>query len=141
MAGETDLQKLISGMKPEHNLGDYVFCTLEPGTNSGDISPLCSFQEKEGTTVILSKVQADKSGLAYSSICAWITLNVHSSLEAIGLTATVSHALAQAGISCNMVAAYYHDHLFVPVADADLALKTLQNMTRHKYTESKEIVR
>ena len=59
----------------------------------------------------------------------WITLDVHSSLEAVGLTAAVSAALAEENISCNVVAAYYHDHLFVPVADAERAMETLMRLT------------
>ena len=129
MAGETDLEKLLRDMKPELNAGEYVFCTLDISDNPNHLEPLGCFREKEGLTVILSKDQADKSGLSYSFVSAWITLNIHSSLEAVGLTAAVSQALALAGISCNIVAAYYHDHLFVPLKEANHALEILHRLT------------
>ena len=67
--------------------------------------------------------------LPYSLVCVWITLTIHSSLEAVGLTAAVSSALTEANISCNVVAAYYHDHIFVPIADADRAMNVLLALT------------
>jgi len=128
MNGETDLEILLREINPELNDGEYVFCTLGAKDNPINLEPLGWFREREGMTVILSKAQADRLDLPYSSICAWITLNIHSSLEAVGLTAAVSQALTRAGISCNIVAAYYHDHLFVPVRDANRALEILKNI-------------
>src|ERR1051325_7145751 len=113
MTGETDLQTLLREMKPEQNDGEYVFCIVDSIENATVLNPICFFQEQEAITVILSKQQADDDALPYSAICAWITLTVHSSLEAVGLTAAVSKALTKANISCNVVAAYYHDHIFV----------------------------
>ena len=130
MTGEMDLNVLIREMKPERNAGEYVFCVLDPKMNFATLNPLGWFREREGVTVILPKEQADELSLPYSFVSAWITLNVHSALEAVGLTAAVSHALAQAGISCNIVAAYYHDHLFVPSNDADRALAVLQSISK-----------
>jgi len=130
MTGETDLKKLLKGMKPGHNEGEFVFCTVESFQRANALDPLCMFQEQEAVTVILTREQADEASLPYSNTFAWITLTVHSSLEAVGLTAAVSKALTEANISCNVVAAYYHDHIFVPIADADRAmdvLKTLSN--------------
>ena len=130
MAGETDLQKLLQGMQPELNEGEYVFCTVDSFQHATTLNPICVFQEKEAVTVIVSKQQADDASLPYSVICAWITLTVHSSLEAVGLTAAVSKALTDANISCNVVAAYYHDHIFVPVKDATRALAVLTQLTQ-----------
>lgn len=130
MSGETDLEKLLRGMKPELNEGEYVFCTVDSFQHAALLNPVCIFQEKEAVTVILSQYQADEALLPYSVVCAWITLTVHSSLEAVGLTASVSKALTDANISCNVVAAYYHDHLFVPVQDAKQAMNVLTNLTR-----------
>ena len=70
----------------------------------------------------------DAEGLAYDAVFGWITLEVHSSLEAVGLTAAVSTTLAQAGISCNMLAGYFHDHLLVPVDRLDDALSLLRRL-------------
>ena len=80
--------------------------------------------------MILTKQKADEAELPYSGTFAWITLTVHSSLEAVGLTAAVSQALTKANISCNIVAAYYHDHLFVPYMDAEKAMAALQDLTQ-----------
>jgi hypothetical protein len=98
------------------------------------LDPLCTFQEAEGITIILSKGQADKSSLPYSGLYAWITLTVHSSLEAVGLTAAVSKALTEANISCNVVAAYHHDHIFVPVKDVGRAIDALTRLSKQKYS-------
>lgn len=130
MSGETDLQKLLQDMQPELNEGEYVFCTVDSLQNAVALSPICFFQEREAITVIISKQQADDATLPYSTICAWITLKIHSSLEAVGLTAAVSKALTEASISCNVVAAYYHDHIFVPLQDAQRALTALQQLSK-----------
>lgn len=117
-------------MHPELNTGQYVFCTLSSNDGLDTLNPLGMFREREGVTVVLPKEQADELSLPYSLVSAWITLTVHSSLEAVGLTAAVSQSLAQAGISCNIIAAYYHDHLFVPVHEAERALMILKNISK-----------
>ena len=129
MNGETDLVKLLQHMKPERNPGEYVFCLVVSYEQAAALQPVGIFQEKEGITVILPKEQADAMSLPYSLVCVWITLTIHSSLEAVGLTAAVSRALTEANISCNVVAAYYHDHIFVPIADADRAMNVLPALT------------
>lgn len=129
MTGETNLSKLLQGLKPTRNEGEYVFCLVNSLSSAAELDPLCIFQEKEEVTVILPKTRADENLLLYSVICTWITLNVHSSLEAVGLTAAVAKALTEANISCNVVAAYYHDHLFVPVKDAGRAMDVLKRLS------------
>ncbi|MFF0630835.1 ACT domain-containing protein [Streptomyces sp. NPDC004296] len=86
--------------------------------------------EEEGLTLVLDRQDADQAGLTYDYVASWITLRVHSSLEAVGLTAVFAEALAQAGLSCNVVAGFHHDHLFVPHADAPRALAALEQLTR-----------
>ena len=117
-------------MQPELNEGEYVFCTVASLQYASALNPVCVFQEKEAVTIIVSKQQADEAALPYTVLCAWITLTVHSSLEAVGLTAAVAKALTDANISCNVVAAYYHDHIFVPVKDATRALAVLTQLTQ-----------
>jgi len=129
MTGETDLQKLLKEMNPKLNDGEFVYCLVDSISHAAALNPLCFFQEEEGVTVILPRADADKAGLSYSVICAWITLTVHSALEAVGLTAAVSHALTNANISCNVVAAYYHDHIFIPVKDVEQAMQVLLKLT------------
>ena len=129
MTGEVDLLKLIKGMKPELNQGEYVYCLAGSKEHAAALDPLCYFLEKEGVTVILPKEKADAMSIPYATTCAWITLTVHSSLEAVGLTAAVSKSLTEANISCNVVAAFYHDHIFVPVKDSERAMDALQKLT------------
>ncbi|MFF7020990.1 ACT domain-containing protein [Streptomyces klenkii] len=125
MAGERDLTKLLSGMRPELNAGRYVYVTVE-GEPPTDVAPVVTVREPEGLTLVVRQEEADAAGLAYEYVAGWITLRVHSALEAVGLTAAVSQALAQAGLSCNVVAGYHHDHLFVPYERAEEAVRLLE---------------
>jgi hypothetical protein len=129
MSGETDLDSLLSCLKPELNAGEYVFCSAQTDSLPKGTEAVGWFREREGTTLILPRHRADALGLPYSFVSAWITLTVHSALEAVGLTAAVSQALASAGISCNVVAASYHDHLFVPAGEARRAMEILINLS------------
>ncbi|WP_445939255.1 ACT domain-containing protein [Pseudomonas sp.] len=129
MAGETSLTTLLRSMSPELNEGAFVFCSLSDAAQLNGVQPLGSFQEPEGLTVILPRQQAEQLGLHYSYVAAWLTLHAHSALEAVGLTAAVASTLAHAGISCNVIAGFYHDHLFVAHADGPRALAALQQLS------------
>lgn len=129
MSGETNLGNLLKDMKPELNAGEYVYCLARSKEQAHSLEPLLSFLEKEGVTMILPREKADSMNIPYTTICAWITLTVHSSLEAVGLTAAFSKALTEANISCNVVAAFYHDHIFVPLNDAQRAMQELIKLT------------
>lgn len=127
MAGEKDLAMLLATLEPRLQEGDYVFCSvpvLGGGVNLEDVVLL--FREAEGITLILRREVADQLGLPYGFVAAWITLTVHSSLEAVGLTAAFSKVLAEAGISCNVIAGYYHDHIFVGREEVGRAMEVLQ---------------
>jgi hypothetical protein len=126
MTGETSLSTLLRSMSPQLNDGDFVFCSVTDTAVLNEVEVLGSFREREGLTVILERHQAQTLGLSFEYVAAWITLTVHSSLAAVGLTAAFSTALGQAGISCNVIAGYYHDHLFVAKDDAQKALAVLQ---------------
>jgi hypothetical protein len=129
MGGEKDLEKLLKTMKPKHITGEYVFCVVHDlqNLNLNDITMI--FKEQEGTTIVIKKEFADSLKLEYSFIASWITLTVHSSLEAVGLTAAFSSALSQEGISCNVIAAFYHDHIFVDKKDTDKAMEILNRFS------------
>jgi uncharacterized protein len=122
VTGETDLDTLLRSLQPVLNPGTYIFATY-----AGDPPPdtiakaVVTVREAEGTTVVVPAVRDESQ----SSLMAWITLRVHSSLEAVGLTAAVASRLAHEGIACNVVAGYYHDHLFVPVDRAGNAMAAL----------------
>jgi uncharacterized protein len=129
MSGEINLANLLKEMKPELNSGEYVYCLADSKEQAMSLEPLFYFLEKEGMTMILPREKADSLNIPYTTTYAWITLTVHSSLEAVGLTAAFSQALTDANISCNVVAAFYHDHIFVPVHDAQRAMQVLQKLT------------
>lgn len=133
MAGETNLSKLISAMSPSLLADEFVFVSLayDKLAQLEGLLPFASFQEKEGLSLILKKTDADTKQFAYDGIFKCITLNIHSSLDAVGLTAAVSTALAEVNISANVVAAYYHDHIFVGKQDANKALHQLNALTQH----------
>ncbi|MGS0741733.1 ACT domain-containing protein [Glaciimonas sp. GG7] len=132
MTAITDLDTLLASMSPSASPGLFVFVTV-PHASYGAyaaLAPIGSFQEKEGLTLILDKKTADEAKLAYEGTFTMITLNVHSSLAAVGLTAAVATALTKSGISANVIAAYFHDHVFVPSARADDALAALTGLTQ-----------
>ncbi|MFE2250169.1 ACT domain-containing protein [Streptomyces lavendulae] len=129
MSGESDLRKLLSGMRPELNEGLYVFCTL-PDTAAvpAGLAPVATVREAEGLTLVLRQDEADAAGLAYTYTAGWITLRVHSALDAVGLTGAFAAALAEHGLSCNVIAGYHHDHLFVAADRAAEAVSVLEEL-------------
>ena len=127
--GLTNLKELISGMEPILNPGRYIFATVKKLDAIPRNLTICEITEQEGATVVMSKSDADSLGIEYKYIAAWITLKVHSSLEAVGLTAAFSATLAAHDISCNVIAGYYHDHIFVNYMNKDRALQALLELT------------
>ncbi len=128
MTGETNLSRLLASLSPRLNPGRFVFCSVPQPTVVQVAAALGSFREAEGTTLILAREEAERLGLTYDYLAAWITLEVHSSLAAVGLTAAFAKALAGEDISCNVIAGFHHDHLFVAEADAERALARLQRL-------------
>ena len=127
MSGIDDLSVFLSSMQPTLRDGEFVFIS-RPGASYGDgaeLDPVAAIVEYEGLTLVLPRERADVSGVPYNGTFRMVTLQVHSSLVAVGLTAAVSAALAQRGISANVVAAFYHDHVFVPTERADEAVDAL----------------
>ena len=128
MTGEKNLHALLAGMRPVQRTGEYVY-VLWPHGRPLAAGIEAAVREAEGLTVVLPRADADREGLSYDFVGAWITLEIHSALEAVGLTAAVSRALTDAGISCNVLAGFHHDHLLVPVADAPRALEVLAELS------------
>ena len=120
---------LIKNLKPVLHDGAFVFCFVEDPGPYRDLPIVMSFMEEEGLTLILRKEDAEKHGLEYYYTGAWITLRVQSSLASVGLTAAVSEVLAQNKITCNMVAGYHHDHVFVDYLKSDEALQLLRQLS------------
>lgn len=130
MPGETNFSRLIKSMKPVLNEGEFVFCTFDHAEDRDLSEAVCTFRENEGLTVIFPRSVADKRQYPYTFVSSWITLMIHSSLEAVGLTAAVSRALAENNLTCNVIAGYYHDHVFVARRDTERAMRILQDIGR-----------
>lgn len=125
-----DLSRLLASLEPALHPGTYAWCIVPHGTELSAVSAVVTVAEAEGLTVVLPEEQAVAAGWAVRFRAAWITLTVHSDLEAVGLTAAFAEALAREGLSCNVVAGVCHDHLFVPVAQAAQALDALRALQR-----------
>ena len=124
-----DLRILLSDLKPTLDSEVYVFCLLE--TVPETLTPLSVFQEEEGRSIICKKLDAEAHELEFDATFKRITLAVYSSLEAVGLTAEISRVLTEANISANVVAAYSHDHVFVPEARAVEALELIRALSKN----------
>jgi hypothetical protein len=127
MSGTLELSALLASLNPQLHPDEYVFCLINQSSmsNSGTLAPFALINEAEGLTAILTREKAAANDLPFDTPLRRITLQVHSHLEAVGLTAAVATALARRGISANVVAGFYHDHIFVPSQDAQLAMRAL----------------
>ncbi len=128
MSGVVDLDDLCRRMTPRLADGVYVYCTFSDFRLPGGVEPICTFREAEGLTAIVGRREAEAAALPYVFPCRLITLTVHSSLDAVGFLARITDRLARAGIACNAVAAFHHDHLFVPEERAEETLQILRNL-------------
>ncbi|SFZ92444.1 hypothetical protein SAMN05428642_102730 [Flaviramulus basaltis] len=133
MSVENNLYQLIKEMSPELNDGEFVFTTINSFDKIDRDITLFEFKEKEGITLVLKRDIADGLNLSYNYIASWITLKVHSSLDAVGLTAAFSNELSKYNISCNVVAGFYHDHIFVDKNDGEKAVKVLLEMSKNHF--------
>lgn len=130
MSGETNLVKLIQNMRPILASESYVFAHVADVSKLDLNKVFARINEPEGVTLIVESELAKTWGLEASSLFSLITLQIHSSLEAVGLTAAFSKTLADNGISANVVAGFYHDHILVAQHDAERAIKALEAMTQ-----------
>ncbi|HEY4463046.1 MAG TPA: ACT domain-containing protein [Streptosporangiaceae bacterium] len=113
-------------IEPRLHAEPYVFVSVAevpPG-----IQPFAVIREDEGTTLVTTRDEADRAGLSYGYVAARITLTINSSLSDVGLTAAVSRVLADAGISCNVIAGLAHDHLFVEAGRGPEAAALLRDL-------------
>ena len=130
MSGERDLETLLRTLSAKLVDGVFVFVTLPDGAVPDGIQPRMMFREAEGTTLILLKSEAMALGLDYAFPCRMITLEVHSSLEAVGFMARIATELARQGMGVNPVSGFYHDHLFVPDGREADAMRVLGRIAR-----------
>ena len=122
MAGLTNLHEILGALRPTVRQGSFVYVTLPAPP---EVEAYARIVEDEGITLVVDQATADEHGWEYEGVFAWITLQVHTSLTSVGITAAVSTALARVGISCNVLAGYYHDHLLVPAGSVDEAIDVL----------------
>ena len=127
MAGETDLARMLATLQPTVREGKFVLVSLDEPV---DLPAEATVSEDEGITYVVRLEVADRHGWPYDFIAGWVTLQVHSALAAVGLTAAVSTALAQAGIPANVLAGFFHDHILVPIERVDDAVATLTELSR-----------
>ena len=123
--GETDLGVMLSTLAVERRPGRFAYVAVENPAPELLALAHAVVTEGDSTTLVLEVEAAERAGLPVTIEMAWLTLQVHSSLEAVGLTAAVSARLAARGIACNVIAGYHHDHLLVPIARADDAIAAL----------------
>ena len=130
MSTEKDLDRLLQGLSPVLLPGEFVFCSFEQASygEHADLEPIATVQEREGLTFIVPRAAADAQSLEYESTFRCITLNVHSSLLAVGLTAAVASKLADHGISANVLAGFHHDQIFVRSDHAARAIEVLESI-------------
>lgn len=130
MSGEKDLTQLIKNMNPELRDGEFVFASLDrKDVKSKGLNPVFTFIEDEGLSLIIRQMDAEINNIPYDSVFKMITLNIHSSLNAVGFFAVILNELAKQNISVNPVSAFYHDHLFIPKEKAETAMVVLRKIT------------
>lgn len=127
------VSQMLAALEPHLLPGEFVFCCLPQLSlnDVADFAPIATFAEPEGLTAVLARQSAVHAGFEVGDSFRCITLGLNSGLDEIGLTAAVAAALAEQGISANVIAAYHHDHVFVPAARAEEALRVLQALTNH----------
>ena len=127
--GEKSLDRLIEKMNPVLHGGEYVFCTL-PHDAPLPAAAIAVFREIEETTIVIARSDAEAHRFDPLYAAAWITLQIHSDLDAVGFLAAITAVLARADISCNVFSAFHHDHLFVPYEKGERAVELLLAMQR-----------
>jgi uncharacterized protein len=128
VSGERDLGRLLAGLDPEVAAEPYVFTQAPDGVVPAGLRPFATVAEEEGLTLVVTRGEADRIGLPYDYLAARITLRVHSDPAAVGMTAAFSRVLADAGLSCNVIAGFCHDHLLVPWERAGEAERLLEGL-------------
>lgn len=135
MTGEKDLDILLSSLSAQLDEATYVFATVPDARIPPGLHPRMMFREAEGTTLILAKTEAEAAGIEYEFPCRMITLNVHSSLEAVGFIARIASELAARDMGVNPVSGFFHDHLFIPEGREGEAVQVLEQIAAQAASE------
>ena len=129
MSGEMDLAALLREMQPRLDAEPYGYGMIAAGAVPQGVAAFAVIVEAEGTTVVAPAAGLVRAGIAHQGHWARISLTVHSDLAAVGLTAAIAAALARDGISANVVAGYFHDHVFVQWDRRAAAMEALRALT------------
>jgi uncharacterized protein len=124
---EQDLSTLLRALRVTRRPG--AWCMVSGVELPGDVEVQASIVEGEGTTSVISAADAARLGITPGFVMAWLTLDVNSDLDAVGLTAAVATALAEKGLACNVLAAFHHDHLLVSFEEQDRAVEVLRGLS------------
>lgn len=127
--GETDLAKMLGTLTVLRRDQPVTMVTVPEAVQIGG-GIYVALVEDEGTTVVATVAEAERRGWPTGFRAAWLTIEVHSSLDAVGLTAAMSRVLTEHNIPCNVLAGYYHDHLLVPLDLAEQAVAALESLQR-----------
>lgn len=137
MAAETDLAVMLASISVTRRPGTWTFITV---SDPAEVAQLlvagdrvdALIREDEGMTAVVTTELAAERGHPVAFEAAWLTLDVHSALEAVGLTAAFSRVLGERGIPCNVIAGHFHDHLLVPLVRVDEAIEAIEELRRSK---------
>jgi hypothetical protein len=127
VTGEIDLEQMLADLRVDIRADTYCMVSLSAPNEELRTSAAAMIVEDEAVTLVVTTAQADANGLPYDFPAAWLTLEVHSSLHAVGLTAAVARMLSDEGIPCNVLAGFYHDHLLVPAGEGQRVKEILES--------------
>jgi hypothetical protein len=127
-----DLSSLLHDLSVTRRPGRW--CMIPSAPADPDIEVAATIVEDEGVTSVVSVSDAERLGHQPAFVAAWLTLDVESALDAVGLTAAVATALAERRIPCNVLAGFHHDHLLVPESRADEAMAILRSLGRSRHS-------
>lgn len=138
MTGEINLDKLLRSMSPKLIEGNFVFLSVANAKygDHSELKPFAAITEAEGLTLIVEQALAKTHGFKFDCVYKGITLEVHSSLEAVGLTAAFARVLGEVDISANVIAGFYHDHIFVQRRLAAQAMEALRTLSADSKSNS-----
>jgi len=128
MTGQTNLSEVLKSMQVSCDNIEYGFASVKGHQINFDDRILGTFKENEGSTIIASKEYFEANDIQYEGPYAKLTIEVHTSLELVGLTAVLAKKLADNQISANVVAGYFHDHIFVQYAVRQKAIEAIDNL-------------
>lgn len=128
MSGQTHLPDILANLDVDVRAGTWVVITRRAPDAAADAVAEARVSEREGITYVVPEAFAMAQGEQPGFVAAWLSLRVHSALNAVGVTAAVSGVLAGRGIACNVIAGFHHDHLLVPAARRDDAIAAIRSL-------------